>query len=47
VLDNVLPSDVISLVLCEALLIGVGFLAAWTPARRAVKANPLDILRAV
>jgi predicted permease len=47
VLTAVLPSDVISLVACEVVLLGVGFAAAFAPARRAVRANPLDILRAV
>lgn len=47
VLVAVLPSDVIALVLSEAVLLTVGFLAATAPARRAAKANPLDILRAV
>lgn len=47
VLAAVLPSDVISLVACELVLLGVGFAAAFGPARRAVRANPLDILRAV
>jgi hypothetical protein len=47
VLIAVLPSDVISLVFCEVLLMGVGLTAAFYPARRAARANPLDILRAV
>jgi putative ABC transport system permease protein len=47
VLTSVLPSDVISLIACEVVLLGVGFAAAFGPARRAVRANPLDILRAV
>jgi ABC-type antimicrobial peptide transport system permease subunit len=47
VLEQVLPSDVISLLACEIILMACGFLAAYLPARRAVKANPLDILRAV
>ena len=47
VLTSVLPSDVISLVACEIVLLAAGFVAAFGPARRAVKANPLDILRAV
>lgn len=47
VLVSVLPSDVIALVLSEAVLLAVGFAAATAPARRAAKANPLDILRAV
>lgn len=44
VLTNVLPSDVVSLVACEAVLVVVGLAAALSPARRAVRANPLDIL---
>ncbi|MDP3768615.1 MAG: ABC transporter permease, partial [Dehalococcoidia bacterium] len=47
VLTNVLPSDVVSLVACEAVLVVVGLAAALSPARRAVRANPLDILRSV
>jgi len=47
VLTSVLPSDVVALVAAEAVLLGVGFLAAFAPALRAVRANPLDILRAV
>ena len=47
VLTTVLPSDVISLVACEVVLLAAGFAAAFGPARRAVSANPLDILRAV
>lgn len=47
VLTNVLPSDVTSLVACEVVLIGAGLTAAVAPARRALRADPLDILRAV
>lgn len=47
VLIAVLPSDVVSLVLSEAVLITVGLAAALVPARRAARANPLEILRAV
>jgi predicted permease len=47
VLIVVLPSDVVSLVLSEAVLITVGLAAAVVPARRAARANPLEILRAV
>lgn len=47
VLIAVLPSDVVSLVLAEAVLITVGLAAAIVPARRAARANPLEILRAV
>ena len=46
-LTNVLPSDVVTLVMCELILILAGFAAAYGPARQALKANPLDILRAV
>jgi len=46
VLIAVLPSDVISLVGCELVLFAVGFAAALAPARRAARANPMDILRA-
>jgi putative ABC transport system permease protein len=47
VLTAVLPNDVISLVACEIVLLVVGFAAAFGPARRAVRADPLEILRAV
>jgi putative ABC transport system permease protein len=47
VLVAVLPSDVISLVAAEAVLFAAGFLAAFGPARRAARSDPLDILRAV
>ncbi len=47
VLIAVLPSDVTSLVLCEVVLIAAGLAAALGPARRAARANPMDILRAV
>ena len=47
VVSNVYRTDVISLVASEALLIVVGLAAAFLPARRAVRANPLDIMRAV
>jgi len=46
VLIAVLPSDVIALVISEAVLISAGLAAAIMPARRASKANPMDILRA-
>ena len=46
VLIAVLPSDVVTLVLSEAVLISAGVAAALVPARRASRANPLDILRA-
>jgi len=47
VLIAVLPSDVVSLLLSEIVLVGVGLAAALAPARRASRASPLDILRAV
>ncbi len=47
VIEVVFRTDVWSLVGAEAVLIAVGLAAALGPARRAVKANPLDILRAV
>jgi predicted permease len=46
VLIAVLPSDVVTLVMSEAVLITAGVAAALVPARRASRANPLDILRA-
>lgn len=47
VLIEVLPSDVASLALSEAVLLAVGLAAALGPARRAARANPVDILRAI
>ncbi len=47
VLIGVYPTDALSLVAAEAVLLGVGLAATLAPARRAVHANPLDILRAV
>lgn len=47
VLITVLPSDALSLVSCEAILLAVGLAAALTPALRASRANPMEILRAV
>lgn len=47
VLIAVLPSDVTSLVLCEVVLLAVGLAAALGPARRAMRADPMAILRAV
>jgi ABC-type antimicrobial peptide transport system permease subunit len=41
------PTDWIALVVSEAVLIGVCFVAAFTPAIRASRANPLDIIRAI
>lgn len=47
VLIAVLPSDVTSLVLCEVVLLVVGLASALGPARRAMRADPMAILRAV
>ena len=47
VLVGVYPTDAISLVAAEALLLAVGLAATLAPARRAVRANPLDVIRAV
>jgi predicted permease len=47
VLADVLPSDVVSLIACEAVLLVAGLAASLGPARRAVRASPLEILRAV
>jgi len=44
---GVYPTDAISLVAAEALLLIVGLAATLAPARRAVRASPLDIIRAV
>jgi len=46
VLVAVYPTDVISLIIAEAVLIGVGLAAALVPARRAMRADPIEILRA-
>lgn len=46
VLIAILPSDVVSLVISETVLITAGLAAAFLPARRASRANPMDILRA-
>jgi uncharacterized membrane protein YqjE len=47
VLIGVYPTDAISLVAAEAVLLVVGLAATLAPARRAARANPLDILRAI
>ena len=47
VLIGVYPTDAISLAASEAALLAVGLAATLAPARRAVRANPLDILRAI
>ncbi len=47
VLSGVYRTDVVSLVSAEALLMVVGIVAVLGPARRAARANPLDIMRAV
>lgn len=47
VLIGVYPTDALSLVAAEAVLLAVGLAATLAPARRAVRANPLDILRAI
>ncbi len=46
VLIAILPSDVVSLVISEVILFSAGLAAALEPARRASRANPMDILRA-
>ena len=46
VLVEVYPIDAVSLAAAEAALIGVGVGAAWAPARRAMRADPIEILRA-
>ena len=46
-LSGVYRTDVVSLLLSEIVLVGVGLAAALAPARRASRASPLDILRAV
>jgi predicted permease len=44
---GVYPTDAVSLVAAEALLLVVGLAATLAPALRAVRASPLDIIRAV
>lgn len=46
VLVEVYPIDAMSLVAAEALLIGVGLAAALAPALRAMRADPIEIMRA-
>jgi predicted permease len=46
-LVGVYPTDAISLVIAEAALLVVGLAATLAPARRAVRASPLEVLRAV
>jgi predicted permease len=46
-LVDVQPTDAISLVAAESVLLVVGLAATLAPAWRAVRANPLDIIRAV
>jgi predicted permease len=45
-LFNVEPFDPLTLVTAAAILIAVGFVAAWLPARRAAQVDPLVALRA-
>jgi hypothetical protein len=47
ILVGVYPTDAISLVIAEAVLLVVGLAATVAPALRAVRANPIDIIRAV
>ncbi|HEY2805502.1 MAG TPA: ABC transporter permease [Gemmatimonadales bacterium] len=47
VLQGVYRIDALSLVVAELLLLAIGFTAALVPARRAVNADPLQILRSV
>ena len=46
-LNKVLPSDVIALVCAEAVLILVGLIACIGPVRRAMRADPIELLRAL
>jgi ABC-type lipoprotein release transport system permease subunit len=45
-LEDVYPTDVLTLVLAEALLIAVTIIACLAPAFRAMRADPVEILRA-
>ena len=47
VVVGVQPTDAISLVAAEAILLLVGLAATLAPALKAVRANPVDILRSV
>jgi hypothetical protein len=44
-LFEVQPGDPITFIVVGALLVGVGLLACWGPARRAGKVDPLEALR--
>ncbi len=46
-ISGVYHTDALTLVVGELLLLGAGLVAALGPARRAARANPLDIMRAV
>jgi ABC-type lipoprotein release transport system permease subunit len=46
-LFDLTPTDVISLVSAEGVLIAVSLFACWVPARRASRADPMEILRAI
>jgi putative ABC transport system permease protein len=45
VLFEVQPHDPAALLGAAALLVGAGLLAAWIPARRASKVDPMVVLR--
>ncbi len=45
-LYNVSPTDVLTFVLAVLLMAGVAWFASWLPARRAVRTNPTNALRA-
>jgi len=44
-LYGVAPADPLSVAVAVALLASVGFVAAWLPARRAARTDPLTALR--